>query len=162
MAGEYNPGTNTPSVQDRASKVLLRLTVMKDCPADKEMSEKAFRDTVRGLGGLTTGEVISSQSEDGSVYLGVSSTEDLASDLKSTVLAAHDTIRSNMLPYELDGARMSQSTFNVSAGAVWRNLGLNPGYDVTDQAYGIIDAARDQMWEAEREIAYSPAAIEGL
>lgn len=162
MAGEYNPDSNEPLTSDRASKVLIRLRLMEDCIIDPAVSDKAMRNAARNLGELTTGQVMTTRHDNGSVYLGVSAADNIGDALPVVVRTADATIREHMLPFELEGARMSPATYNVSADSVWRNLGLDPATDVTQQAREIIDVVHDRMWEVERYEAWNTAEVEGL
>ncbi len=155
MAGEHTPQNNEPSTHDRASKVILRMATIEGCVANQEQAHKVLQHAARGISETIGGDILIADAENNDVFFGVSNTPNVSTALPVVVQVAHSALRSGMMPYEISGARAASDTYNVSTAAVWRNLGLDPSNDVTAKAQEILEAERDQMWEADRTQVYT-------
>jgi hypothetical protein len=164
MAGERALNSGSTITSTTASKVLVRLALVKGSYAPHDEVFPALRDAARQVSSKVSGDVIMAALKSSNDFLfGVSGPEDLQEALAESAIAADSAMLARRLPFEVVAARMSPGTYNTSAENTWANLGYARNADVTDMALTAVQWSRMQLLDS-REAAsqiYAIAPIEG-
>jgi hypothetical protein len=163
MAGEQSSTNSQPNDGGRVSKLILRIEAMKGLPLDIQHNTCRMNEVTRVLGEKMLGQFeVCPAVDQNALLMAVTNPADLEEALTATVEAVDTKIQTQLLPLEIQAARMASNTPNVTPNSAWSNLGLDPSSDVTAQAQDVIAQARDRALEASFGVLYEPAEQEGL